>query len=230
MLSRVFAACAVMSAFVVSAFVVSCDAGSIHAVGGPGGVYRPDQGCTLIEGAPRCPAPGEPAPALRFESPVNPGIVPDPDRGTLSNLAVTCQRSFCGTGSMVARAQLNWTADPDYPQRAATFTYAFDTPPELAGKTVSFAVYVEDATVPMHVQIGVIFDYWRWVAWSPVVPGWNRIAGVVSSANPLTKIDPSVTSIPVTSLQIDVYVPINTVAGDNGTWAGNIYLDDIGWQ
>ena len=214
----------------MSVFVVACDAESIHAVGAPGGVYRPDQGCALAEGAPHCPAAGEGAPALRFESTDNPGIAADTARGTLSNLKITCARSFCGTGSFVAHADLEWTADANYPQRAATFTYAFDTPLDLAGHALTFAVYVEDLTVPMHAQIGVIFQYWRWVAWSPLASGWNQISGVVSAANPLTKIDPSVTSIPVTALQIDVYVPVNTPAGTNGSWSGNIYLDDIGWQ
>jgi hypothetical protein len=214
----------------LSVLVAACDAQSIHAVGSPGGVYRPDQGCTLIEGAPGCPISDDAVPALRFESSINPGIAADPGPGTLSNLVVTCQRSFCGTGSLAAHAELNWTADRSYPQRAATFTYAFDQPRDLAGRTVSFAVYVEDATVPMHAQIGVIFDYWRWVAWSPVVAGgWNHIAGVVSPANPLTQIDASVISIPVTSLQIDVYVPVDTSAGEIGAWSGNIYLDEIGW-
>lgn len=214
----------------VSVSVGACDAQTIQAVGGASGVYRPDQGCTLMEGAPSCPAPGEPAPALRFESAVNPGVTADADRGTLSNLQTTCRRSYCGTGSLSARADLVWTADPQYPQRAAVFSYAFDTPRDLAGKTVSFAIYVEEKTVPMHAQIGVVFEYWRWVAWAPVTAGWNHIAGVVSPANPLTKIDASITSIPVTSLEIEVYVPIETVAGDDGAWSGTIYLDDIGWQ
>jgi hypothetical protein len=219
--SGVRAACAV-----VSVLVAACDAESIQAVGSPGGVYRPDKGCNLKEGAPLCPVSDD---GLHFESQANPGIAADPAAGMLSNLQVTCQRSYCGTGSLVAHAELSWTADQDYPLRGATFTYAFDPPRDLAGRTVSFAVNVQDVSVPMHAQIGVIFDHWRWVAWSPLTTGWNYIAGVVSPANPLTEIDASVTSIPVTSLQIDVYVPINTVAGDIGAWSGNIYLDDIGW-
>jgi hypothetical protein len=81
----------------------------------------------------------------------------------------------------------------------------------------------------MHAQIGVIFDHWRYVGWAPLARGWNRVSGVVSPANTLTRIDPEVTSIPVTSLQIDVFVPINTVAGTSGSWSGEIYLDDIAW-
>jgi hypothetical protein len=222
---RNLAACAL-----VSVLVGACDVRSIDAVGGAGGVYRPDQGCTLRESSPQCPAVGEPTPVLRFESPVNPGVATEADRGTASNLQVTCRRSYCGTGSLSARVDLDWTADPNDPQRMAVFTYDLDTPRDLAGRTLGFAIYVEEVAVPMHAQIGVIFEYWRWVAWSPVRAGWNYIAGVVSPANPLTEIDSSVTSIPVTSLQIDVYVPIDTSAGDNGAWSGTIYLDDIGWQ
>lgn len=221
---RNLAACAL-----VSVLVGACDARSIDAVGSPGGVYRPDQGCTLRASSPTCLAASEGAPSLRFETAVNPGVAAEADRGTASNLQVTCRRSYCGTGSLSARADLNWTADPQDPQRAAEFIYDFDTPRDLAGRTVGFAVYVEDVTVPMHAQIGVIFEYWRWVAWSPVSAGWNYIAGVVSPANPLTKIDSSVTSIPVTSLHIEVYVPVDTSAGDNGSWSGTIYLDEISW-
>ena len=45
------------------------------------------------------------------------------------------------------------------------------------GRTISFAVYVEELAVPMHAQIGVIFDYWRWVGWAPLSRGWNQISG-----------------------------------------------------
>jgi hypothetical protein len=75
----------------------------------------------------------------------------------------------------------------------------------------------------------VIFDYWRWVGWTPLASGWNRIEGVVSPANPLTKIDPSVTSIPVTEIRMDVYVPVADPSGADGTWSGKIFLDDVSW-
>lgn len=215
---------------VVSVAVTGCDERVIEAVGSPGGVYRPDQGCTVAEGALHCPGPGETVPDLRFESAGNPGVLADVSRGTLSNLRVTCGRSACGTGSLTAHAALSWNTDPLLPQRAASFSHPFSPAPDLMGHTVSFSVYIEELTVPMHAQIGVIFGFWRWVAWAPLAKGWNRISGVVSPANILTKIDSSVTAIPVTSLQIDVYVPVNTSAGDNGAWSGEIYLDDIGWK
>lgn len=197
-------------------------------MGSAGGVYRPDQGCTLTEGAPSCPSEEGSVPALRFESPVNPGVVPSSGSNTLSALAVTCRRSYCGTGSLAAHAELQWTTEPTYERRFARFFYEFDTARDLAGRTVSFAVFVEGPQVPMHAQIGVIFGFWRWVGWTPLSPGWNYASGVVSPANPYTEIDPDVTSIPVTALRIDVYVP-KTNGNDSGSWSGNIYLDDIRW-
>ena len=60
--------------------------------------------------------------------------------------------------------------------------------------------------------------------------GWNPIAGVVSPDNALTKLDPSATTVPVHSIEIDVYVPTADASGVTGAWSGSIYLDDIGWQ
>ncbi|MEP6652713.1 MAG: hypothetical protein ABJA82_05115 [Myxococcales bacterium] len=217
-------ACALMSVG-----VIACDAQSIQAVGSAGGVYRPDQGCTLVEEADQCPGPGAALPQLRFETPVNPGVATDAMRGTLSDPQVSCRHSFCGTGSLATHAELAWNDDPAFPQRAASFKVTLPAARDLMGRTVSFAVYVPDLTVPMHAQIGVIFDHWRYVQWAPLAQGWNRVSGVVSPANTLTKIDAAVTSIPVTSLQIDVFVPVNTVAGTKGSWSGDIYLDDIAW-
>jgi hypothetical protein len=207
----------------------ACDPATIQAVGAPGGVYRPDQGCTLTPGAPVCPAPGQVQPELQFESTANPGLVLDTAPGTLSDPRVSCARSYCGSGSFAARATLQWNdSDPNSP-RMGSFSHAFQPALDLMGHTISFNVFVDQVTVPMHAQVGVIFDYWRWVGWSPLSLGWNRIEGVVSPGNPLTKIDPAVTSIPVTSIRIDVYVPVADASGQQGSWAGEIFLDDVSW-
>jgi len=112
----------------------------------------------------------------------------------------------------------------------ATFVHTFDPPLDLYGKEVSFAVSVEGPSVPMHAQVGVVSDYWHWVAWAPLPAGWTHVAGVVSPDNALTKLDPSVTSVAVHTIQIDVYVPMAPASGSTGTWSGSIYLDDVGWQ
>jgi hypothetical protein len=112
----------------------------------------------------------------------------------------------------------------------ASFVHTFDPPLDLYGRTVSFSVLIEGPKVPMHAQVGVISDYWHWVGWAPLPSGWNRIAGVVSPDNALTKLDPSATTVPVHSIEIDVYVPTADASGVTGAWSGSIYLDDIGWQ
>jgi hypothetical protein len=214
----------------VWACVAGCDPSTIQAVGAPGGVYRADQGCTLAPGAPVCPGPAAPQPELRFESTADPGVALAGEPGTLSNLRVTCVRSYCGTGSLTAHGELQWNnADPSAPLRMGSFTHAFAPAMDLMGRTIRFAVYVDAVTVPMHAQVGVIFDYWRWVGWAPLSAGWNRIEGVVSPSNPLTEIDPSVTSIPVSAIRIDVYVPVADASGPQGSWAGEIFLDDVSW-
>jgi hypothetical protein len=216
--------------WVALALGAGCDPGTIEAVGGPGGVYRPDQGCTLVEGAPSCPAAPS-AGLLRFESTLDAARVNTDDRETLTDFRVTCVRSYCGTGSLVARAELVWMDDDrQYPQRMGVFAYDLNPPVDLMGKTVEFSVYVEGPSIPMHAQVGVIYDFWRWVAWTPVSAGWNHVEGVVSPDNPLTEIDPSVTSIPVTSIRVEIYVPVQTSAGPDGTWSGNVYLDEVGWR
>src|SRR3712207_5120060 len=94
----------------------ACDPRSLRLVGRPdGGVYRPDAGCTMVEDSPACPAEGDPVPQLRFESTANPGLVPDTRPGNVSNARVSCVRSYCGTGSFAAHADLEWTPDRDYP-------------------------------------------------------------------------------------------------------------------
>lgn len=209
----------------------ACDPATIQAVGAPGGVYRPDQGCTLTPGAPACPGPGDAQPELQFESASSPGLILDTAPGTLSELRVTCARSYCGSGSLAAHATLQWndSADPNTPLRMGSLSHAFQPPVDLMGRTIAFNVFVDQVSVPMHAQVGVIFDYWRWIGWSPLSRGWNRIEGVVSPSNPLTKIDPAVTSIPVTSIRIDVYVPVADASGQQGSWAGEIFLDDVSW-
>jgi hypothetical protein len=210
----------------------ACGPDTLTAVGTPGGVYQPGQGCTLVEASNDCPpAPGAgPAPQLRFESAATAAIT-NSTPSTLSDLRVTCQRSYCGTGALQAHADFQWDDSiPSDPRRMATFVHTFDPPLELYGHTVTFAVSVEGPPVPMHAQIGIVSDYWHWVAWSPLPAGWTRVIGVVSPDNPLTKLDPAATSVMVHALQVDVYVPVSTPAGPTGSWSGTIYLDEEGWS
>jgi hypothetical protein len=235
----------------------SCGPKSVTAVGNPGGVYQPNHGCTLVEASGDCPAPsvalsvamtdGAAAadaasgptsgnvvgPQLRFESSTGTGMM-NQTPGTLSNLQVTCQRSFCGTGALAAHADFRWDDSiANDPRRSGTFVHTFDPPIDLQGHTVSFAVSVEGEgpKVPMHAQVGVVSDFWHWVAWSPVpaTGGWTRIAGVVGPENPLTKLDPQATAVLVRAINIEVYVPVAGASGTTGTWSGAIYLDEAGW-
>jgi len=219
----------------VAAVAGACDPATIEAVGSPGGVYRPDQGCTVTPGAASCPAEGDAQqPELRFESAGDSGLTLDTAPGTLSDLRVTCARSYCGSGSVTAQATLQWNdavaaPNPDDPLRMGSFSHLFSPALDLMGHTIGFNVFVDDVTVPMHAQIGVIFDYWRWIGWAPLARGWNHIEGLVSPSNPLSKIDPSVKTIPVSSIRIDVYVPVVSVPGGQGSWVGKIFLDDVSW-
>jgi hypothetical protein len=219
---------------VAAATVAGCEPGTIRIVGPGGGVYMPGQGCTTMAEAPSCPGPSDPLPQLRFESLANPGVTPDLGPGNLSAVTVSCRHSYCGTGSLAAHAELVWANDDrNYPQRMASFTHVFDPPVDLYGKTIGFYVRIDGPPVPMHAQIGVIYQYWRWVGWAPVPVGsgeWLWIGGVVSPDNPLTEIDAAVTAIPVTEVRLDVYVPVAGASGSDGQWTGDIYIDDLGWR
>jgi hypothetical protein len=218
---------------VIATLAGACGPTAIDLVGDPGGVYRPGEGCTLAPAAPACPGPSDPQPKLRFEAETDTGITTDTSDaapGALGNLRVTCARSYCGTGSLEADASLVWVNnDNTDPKRMGSFAHTFDQPVDLMGRTIGFYVYVEARTGPMHAQIGVIFDYWRYIGWTPLAEGWNRVEGVVSPANPLTKIDAAVTSIPVTEIRMDVYVPVAAASGTEGSWSGKIFLDDVSW-
>jgi hypothetical protein len=212
---------------------VACSSDKVVAVGSPGGVYRPGMGCTEMESSGDCTPAGGPGwqPQLRFESDGDPGLTVDtPER--VSDAHVDCQRSYCGTGSYTAHADLQWDDSIDNdPRRMASFVHTFDPPLDMIGQTISFAAMVEGPTVPMHAQVGIVSDYWHWVGWAPLPGGWTFISGVVSADNPLIMLaDPSVTSIPVSTIQIDVYVPMAPASGATGSWSGSIYLDDVGWQ
>ena len=225
----------------ITACTAACGPGSLTAVESPGGVYQPNHGCTLVEATGDCPSPSAApfgnmstngiVPQLRFESETNTGMASSTP-GTLSNVQVTCQRSFCGTGALGAHADFRWDDSiTNDPRRMSTFVHTFDPPIDLIGHTVAFAVSVEGPPVPMHAQVGVVSDYWHWVAWSgvPVTGGWTRIAGVVGPENPLSKLDPAATSVLVHAINIDVYVPVAPASGTTGTWSGSIYLDEAGW-
>jgi hypothetical protein len=220
-----------VSLALLAALGSGCDPWTIEVVGSPGGVYRPGQGCTLAPGAPVCPAPGQPHAQLDFESEdAARSVGTDTAAGTLANLRVTCTRSYCGSGSLEADSVLQWSNnDANDPLRMASFAYTFDPPVDLMNHTIGFSVSTDHLGVPMHAQIGVIYQYWRWIGWSPLSSGWNQIEGVVSPANPLTKIDPTVTSIPVTEIRMDVYVPVADASGTQGSWSGEIFLDDVSW-
>jgi hypothetical protein len=210
-----------------------CDAQTLDVVRSPGGVYRPDQGCTLTEGSRQCPLPNDEIPGsqLRFESEADSRLMTiRPDSDTFSNVRVTCRRSYCGTGSLGVHANFRWTGSaPDDSERLGTLVYTFDRPIDLMNRTVGFSVYVEEPTTHINAQIGVIHEYWRYIAWMPISSGWHRITGVVSPDNPLTEIDPGVTSIPVTELHIAVYLSVSPTSGGASAWSGEIYLDDVSW-
>jgi hypothetical protein len=214
----------------LAAFAAACETRTLTAVGAPSGVYQPGEGCTLAQTGSACPPPGAAFPQLRFESTSDAADLTVTTPST-TDLAVTCARSYCGTGSLSAHADLAWDDSiSNDPRRFATFVRTFDPPLDLYGKTVSFAVSVEGPSVPMNAQVGVVSDYWHWVGWSVVADGWTHIAGVVSPDNPLTKLDAAATTVPVQTIQIDVYVPMAAASGAMGAWSGTIYLDDVGWQ
>jgi hypothetical protein len=216
----------------------ACDARTIAAVGGPGGVYRADGECALQESSRDCPIGTAADPTLRpqlgFESAGDTGFSVG-STATVSNLRVTCKRSFCGTGSLAFHAVYRWTqATANDKERLGSITYKFDAPVDLLGRTIGFHVYTEGRLVPINAQVGVIYKgFWHWVAWSPLdtrQERWHSIAGVVSPENPLTKIEAGATSVPVTGFNIDVYLSVPPANGGPSAWTGEVYIDDVGWR
>lgn len=208
--------------------LVGCGEQVIQAVGRGDGEAGPPQ---------QCPAVADTTSSLGFESPGDAGrIVPDMLYTSVSSAVVSSTRSHCGTSSLAVDVYLTWMSPaPDTTDREAALKYTFDPPVDLLGHTVSFWIFADGPPLPQQAQIGVDVQPqpgqppWHPVDRETLDPGWNRISGTVSGANPLTQLDPAASSIDVTDLKLDFFIPSTVLSGDRGNWSGTIYIDDIAW-
>jgi len=223
---RVGVTCAVLTAC-----LLGCGDQVIDAVGIA-------QACTQEDGGTpqECDPAPDPARSVGFESPPKPGILADTDYPPVSILVVSCMHSHCGTASLAVGVNLSWTSPaPDTKDRQASFEYFFDSPVDLLGHTVGFWILAEGPALGQQAQIGVLVQtqpeqpLWHGLGVKTLGPGWNQISGLVSNGNSLADLNLTASSIYVTALKLDFFVPPTDASGDHGRWSGILYIDDLAW-
>lgn len=223
-----------MRRWIVGALALAaCDARTVVAVSSiDGGVYRPDASCTLVEeGRSLCPT-GAP---YGFDNPVlDPGFSVG-SSGTLTNLRVNCEKSFCGGGSLTARAVYSNDS------RMGVVVFKFPQPRDLFDKILSFRVFVRQRTpvvdrdgfrTPINGQLAIIHQgRWRQVDDGPLLDGrgWNVKIGKISAENTHLELPASTRSVLVSEIQLQVYLATD-VRPSGDTFIGDIFIDEFGWQ
>jgi hypothetical protein len=204
-----------------------CDAHDLRVVEATG-VFRSDAGCVLAEeGGGACPTRAQ----FPFET-SEPGFVSRSPR-LISNLRVTCHRSFCGTGALAYHASLHWRDNSEQnPDKLAEVRYLFATPVDMLGQELSYEVAVDPFNTPMNALVAVVSrGRFHKVDDGPLLgrDGWKTKGGVVGPQNQYWEGADNVTSVPVSEIWIQVYLSIPARA-PGGTWQGEIYLDEVGWR
>jgi hypothetical protein len=223
---------------VLAALGGGCDPTDIHAVGDPGGVYRPGAGCVLEDleagGARNCPGPAQ----LGFEQLADAALF-EPRTANLSRRQVSCRRSWCGTGALALHADYRWregmSAEAAETDRLGEIRHSFPQPVDLYGKSLAFAVYVDGPLTPINAYIAVIERGGRFRMVNDGVlytqfPRWSLRGGAIRADNPALELSEGATSLLVTDLVISVYLATPVHTGDRQSWSGDIYIDDVGWQ
>lgn len=204
---------------------LACQPNALEVVGAPGGVYRPDAGCAVEEeGASACPGGAQ----LGFES-ADPLFATSTPR-LVSNVRVTCRRSFCGTGALAFRASYRWRegTEPDG-NRLGELRLVFPEPVEMHGKELSMRVTFDPQNTPMNALIAVIYrSVFRKVDDVPLRRGWTEVGDLVGPGNRFWT-GGDVTTVPVTELRIQVYLATPVRSGGD-TWTGDVYIDEVGWR
>lgn len=207
---------------------VGCQPHRLVAVGAPdaagdapalpdGGVAlpAPDGGCPPRDASAQgCPSGSQ----LTFDDgPVTGFSTIDPE---LSNLRVSCSRSFCGGGSLAFAARYTWDNGGD--GRLGEVVYTLPQPLDLAGKYVWARVRYEPDETPMNALLAVTTGGRFRRLWDGWIHGdWNSIGAVIP-------VPPEGGAVLVTMIRIQVYLSVPVLTGTD-TWTGQIYIDEIGW-
>jgi hypothetical protein len=219
----------------IAAVPLACESNEIVTVGAPGGVFHAGAGCDVEALAAGAAAGCTPAAQLGFEHAGDDAAI-EPLMANLSQRAVSCARSFCGTGSLHLFAQYHWRAGSE-PASELDFlgelSYHLPQPTDLYGKMLSFKLYVDGPDTPMNAMIAVIDDKGAWhkVNDLPVygTRKWHERSAPLTFDNPLLMPRPSGPSLVVTQLRISVYLATDVRSGDKEHWSGDLFIDEIGW-
>jgi hypothetical protein len=152
----------------------------------------------------------------------------------LRNRSLDHTHSWCGGGSLRLDADFNTKGQPNafggLPFQTGQVTVRLGQPIDLTDKLVVVHVYVD---APVRVQFGVqVFainhGLGKWVAggvdsniaagrWWTVRASFEEQAGLAKGTpSPLTRVD---------GLALQIYA-----IGQDRTWTGTVYIDDVGWR
>lgn len=202
----------------------ACQARDLAAVSASG-VYVPDAGCTVREeGGSACPTHAQ----LAFETSQTRFASASPR--LLDDVRVSCRHSFCGTGSLAFHASFHWREGEASPEKLGEIRTTLDPPVEMAGRQLTYAIRVEPASTPVNSLLAVISRGFHKVEDGPVLgASWNPKGGTVGPENPFWEGAANATSVPVSEIHIQFYLAL-PVRGGDGTWQGDVYVDEIGWR
>jgi hypothetical protein len=212
--------------------LAACEPQVVQAVGAPGGAYRSGQGCSPAElqgGGLLCPSGAQ----LGFDRLGDDREV-DVAVGNLSGKQVTCRRTFCGTGSLVMRADYTWPAGPAPASEAklGEIRHRLPATTDLYGKTLSYALYVDGPTTPVNAYVAVrdSAGRFRMVSDLPVLAfrQWTKRGGSITADNPAPRLA-GATSLLVDEIVIAVYLATEVRSGDGERWTADVYVDEIAW-
>ena len=214
-----------------------CGGDPLQAVSAPGGAFRSGAGCSVAEldvGGPQaCPSLGPLQAQLGFDDLSDDGLFTS--SANLSDKRISCQRSWCGPGSLAVHAAYRWPASgPTEGEKLGELRYRFDQPIDLFGKAVTHALYVDGPDTPVNAFVAVTDRTGRFwmVQDGPVtlLGQWTQRGARVDGENVRLDLPPGTTSLLVTEIRIAVYLATDVRIGDREHWQGEVYVDEVGWR
>lgn len=208
-----------------------CGPTAIDAVDLPDGPYRPNAGCGVIElgaGGAVCPTGAQ----FTFEKQGDEQAFRLGKNLTARQLS--CERSYCGTGSLKVRATYTWPDGAPRPVDGAQLgevIHTFPRPVDLYGKRVSFQTYVDPFDTPFNAQLAIEVQGrgWTKIQDGPISnrQGWNLRGDIVAPENPDTGLPANTRQVMATAIFLQVYLSRPVGSGDRRVWVGDVYFDDV---
>jgi hypothetical protein len=221
-------------AWLLVALLAGCESNEVIAVGAPGGAFQSGAGCVVANLAAgsveSCNLPAQ----FGFEHTGDDQAFAV-ETSNLSQRRVSCERSYCGTGSLRVTAQYRrrlgaTEAEGDWLGRVS---YTPPAPLDLYGKMLGFKLYIDGPATPVNAMLAVIDErgLWHKVHDYPVygMKKWHERGAPLSPQNEQFQVPPT-PSLIVKQIEISVYLATEVRTGDGEHWTGDVFIDEVGWR